>query len=44
MINLNVLEARDRFVQPVQTMNFDGEDLQTRVARRRARWTPAAVR
>jgi hypothetical protein len=44
VLNLHALDARDRFVQPAQTMDYDAEDLEARVARRRQRWTPAEIR
>ena len=43
VLNLNALDERARFVQPAQPMDYDGEDLESRLARRRARWTPAEL-
>jgi hypothetical protein len=44
VLNLNALDDRARFVQPAQPMDYDGEALEDRRARRRARWTPAVLR
>jgi hypothetical protein len=44
VLNLNALDERARFVQPAQPMDYDGESLEERLARRRERWTPAEVR
>lgn len=44
VLNLNALDDRARFVQPAQPMDYDGESLEQRLARRRERWTPAEVR
>jgi hypothetical protein len=43
VLNLNVLDARDRFGAP-KAMVYDGESPEDRLARRRARWTPAVLR
>ena len=43
VLNVHALDDRARFTQPPQPMDYDGEDLPTRLARRRARWTPAVV-
>jgi hypothetical protein len=41
VVNVNVLDARAAFLAgPVQVADFDGESLEQRLARRRARWTP----
>lgn len=40
VINLNVLAERARF-GPARAMTYEGETIQQRLARRRARWTPA---
>lgn len=41
VINVNVLDARAAFLEnQVQTADFEGESLEQRLARRRARWTP----
>jgi hypothetical protein len=41
VVNVNVLEARDSFLaRPVAVANLDGESVDERVARRRAKWTP----
>lgn len=41
-LNVNVLEARARF-GPGKPMDFDSEDAAGRIARRKARWTPATL-
>jgi hypothetical protein len=41
VVNVNVLDARAAFLaNPLQLADFDGESLEQRLARRRARWTP----
>jgi hypothetical protein len=41
VVNVNVLDASAAFLaNPVQVVNLDGESLEQRLARRRARWTP----
>ena len=41
VVNVNVLEARAAFLaNPLQVADLDGESLEQRLARRRARWTP----
>lgn len=41
VINVNVLDARAAFLaNPLQVADLDGESLDQRLARRRARWTP----
>ena len=41
VINVHVLEARAAFLAlPLQVADLDGETLDQRLARRRARWTP----
>lgn len=41
IVNVNVLDARDAFLaNPLQVADFDGESLDQRLVRRRARWTP----
>lgn len=42
-ININCLEARDRFASGAAAVSYEGEDPTTRLARRKARWTPAVV-
>jgi hypothetical protein len=44
VLDLNALDDRARFVQPAQPMDYEGEALEERMARRRAGWTPATVR
>jgi hypothetical protein len=44
VVNVNVLEARADFLATqLQVADFDGESLEQRLARRRARWTPAEL-
>lgn len=43
-LNANVLEDRAAFTQVPQPMDYDGEDLATRLARRSKVWTPASAR
>ncbi len=41
VVNVNVLEARAEFLaNQLQVADLDGESLEARLARRRARWTP----
>jgi hypothetical protein len=41
VVNINVLAARAEFLaNPIQVADLDGETLDARLARRRARWTP----
>jgi hypothetical protein len=41
VVNVNVLEARDAFLaNKLQVADLDGEALEDRLARRRAKWTP----
>jgi hypothetical protein len=42
-LNVNVLEDRSAFTQPPAPVDYDGEDVPARLARRRERWTPAEV-
>lgn len=43
-INVNVMEDRLLFVRAPSPVNYDGEDVSTRTARRASRWTPAVVK
>jgi hypothetical protein len=43
-LNVNVLEARASLTSRPVPVDYDGESAADRVARRRARWTPATVR
>jgi hypothetical protein len=43
VVNLNVFEERDRFTAPPQPMDYEGETLANRLARRKQRWTPATL-
>jgi hypothetical protein len=41
VIHINALDARAEFLaNPVQLADFDGESVEQRLARRRAKWTP----
>jgi hypothetical protein len=42
-INVLALAEHERFTQPIAPVRYDEEDAATRMARRRARWTPAVV-
>jgi len=42
VVNINVLADRDRFRAP-QSMTYDGETREQRLARRRERWMPARL-
>lgn len=41
ILNVNACAARDRFVETPVAMDYGGEDEAGRLARRRAKWTPA---
>jgi hypothetical protein len=41
-LNVNVLDERNRFAAG-SPVDFDAEDVATRIARRRKKWTPATV-
>jgi hypothetical protein len=43
VINTLALDDRHRYTQPARAMDFDGESLEERLARRRVSWTPATV-
>jgi hypothetical protein len=43
-VNVNVLEAAERFARDAAVVSYDGETEAARRARRRATWTPARVR
>jgi hypothetical protein len=41
VVNVNALDARDAFLaSSLQMVNFEGESVEQRLERRRARWTP----
>ena len=42
-VNINTLDAVDRFRQPATPVTYEGESAAERSARRKARWTPAVV-
>lgn len=44
VINLNTASGLDPATLAETTCHFEGEDLATRLARRRRNWTPAVVR
>jgi hypothetical protein len=41
IVNLNALDARDRFTRPAIPVSYEDEDADARRARRKRRWTPA---
>jgi hypothetical protein len=43
VINVPALDARDRFSATPVCVDFDGENIAAREARRRANWTPARI-
>jgi hypothetical protein len=43
VFNLPALDDRSLFDSRPVAVNFDGEDIQTREARRRVAWTPARI-
>jgi hypothetical protein len=43
-LNVNALDDRAAFTSPAEPVSYDAEGPEDRVARRRARWTPAEVR
>lgn len=42
ILNANTLDGVAALTQPPAPMNYDGEDAGARMARRKARWTPAS--
>jgi hypothetical protein len=44
VLNLSVLDDRERFSRAGVPVSYDEEDVSTRIARRKRRWTPATVR
>jgi hypothetical protein len=42
-VNVNTLDAVDRFTQPATLVTYEGESAAERSARRKARWTPALI-
>lgn len=40
VLNVNALERRIEMAGPIQPMDYDAESVDTRRARRKARWTP----
>ncbi len=43
VLNANALECRGQMDSPVQPMDYDGETIETRHARRKGRWTPVSA-
>ena len=43
VLNANALDERRLLTAPPQPMDYDGEDIARRIARRRTRWTPVTV-
>ena len=42
-VNVNSLEAYRRFTQPPLAVDYEGENAERRIARRKENWTPAVV-
>ena len=42
-VNVSTFDAVDRLTQPATPVTYDGESAPERVARRKARWTPAEI-
>ena len=42
-VNVNTLDAVDRFTRPLMPVTYEGESAPERSARRKARWTPALI-
>jgi hypothetical protein len=43
VLNVNVLDDQSPFAREPQSVTYDGEDIQKRIDRRIARWTPAEI-
>jgi hypothetical protein len=43
-VNIDTLDERARFTQPTEPISYEAETEAERIARRRARWTPAVLR
>lgn len=43
VINVDALDDRALFAREAELRDFDGEDRQDRIARRKARWTPTTL-
>ena len=43
VVNANTLERRSEMLNPPQPMDYEGEDVASRFARRKTRWTPVAA-
>ena len=44
IVNVNALDAAEKFTQEIRPMNYDGETESERIQRRRANWTPAVLK
>jgi len=42
-VNINALDARQRFTQLPVEVNYEGEAAEQRIARRKENWTPAVI-
>ena len=42
-LNVNTFAERAEFTADIQSANYDAEDAESRIARRRLRWTPATL-
>ncbi len=42
-VNVNALDAGQRFTQLPMDVNYEGEDARKRIARRKENWTPAVI-
>lgn len=42
-VNINALDARQRFTQLPVEVNYEGEAAERRIARRKENWTPAVI-
>jgi hypothetical protein len=43
VVNVDVLDDRKAFTGELESRDFDGETTESRIARRKARWTPTAL-
>jgi hypothetical protein len=43
VVNINALKERAAFSTPPVPVNYDGEDVAARLARRKQRWTPVTL-
>jgi hypothetical protein len=42
-VNINALDERRRFTQQPVAVDYEGENAERRIARRKENWTPAAI-